>query len=197
MSRAPDPELARIGALVERIGIGMLATRAQDGHWVSRPVEPRMIDGRFDGDLWILTSASSHKVAEIRAHPRVNLSLASPRDNRYVSISGRAVVRRDRARIARLWTARQRVYYPGGPEDPDLTLVRLRVDTVEYWDGPASWLGKAVRFALAAALRNADGMGDNRTVSVQRGTGSARVVRGNARGDAGRVQRGAAPSRRR
>jgi general stress protein 26 len=180
-------ELQRIAALIGRIGIGMLGTRARDGHWVSRPVEPKMIDGYFDGDLWVLTSASSHKVAEIKAHPRINIAFASPHDNSFVSVSGSATVRSDRARLARLWTPEQRVYYPAGLDDPDLTLVRMRVQTVEYWDGPSSWLGKAVRFALATATRDADAMGDNRTLRIGRGGRGVHVVHGNTRGDATRA----------
>lgn len=180
-------ELQRIARLSARIGIGMLGTRARDGQWVTRPVEPRMIDDRFDGDLWVLTSASSHKVAEIKAHPRVNIAFASPHDNSFVSVSGSATVRRDRARLARLWTPEQRVYYPEGLDDPDLTLVRVRVQTVEYWDGPSSWLGKAVRFALATATRNADALGDNRTLRIDRGGRDVHVVHGNTRGDATRA----------
>lgn len=188
-----NTERQRIATLLQRIGIGMLGTRARDGHWVSRPVEPKLIDGRFDGDLWILTSASSHKVAEIKAHPGVNIAFAAPHQNSFVSVSGTASVRRDRARIARLWTPEQRVYYPAGMDDPDLTLVRVRVETVEYWDGPSSWLGKAVRFAVAAATHDADAMGKNRTVRVERDGRTLRVVHGNTRGDATRAAPRPAP----
>lgn len=183
MSRAREPELARIGALVRRIGVGMLGTRALDGRWVTRPVEVRLRpDMPFAGEVWILTRASSHKVAEIRAHPQVNIALASARRNAYLSLSGTAGVRRDRRRIAQLWTPMQRVYYPLGPDDPDLTVVRVRIASAERWEGPAGLLGQAVRVAFAAITRDPAAMGDNRTVRIARVGASACVVSGNTRG---------------
>lgn len=188
----PDDELQRIGALIDAIGIGMLATRAADGAWVSRPVAPLPGEDGFNGTLWVFTSKASHKASEIRAHPWVNLAMASPRDNAFVSLSGQARVRRDSRRIAALWTPAQRIWFPGGPDDPDLTLLRLDVETAEYWDGPTSWAGKALRFAVAAATRNPDATGSNRTVRIERQPrgdhATARVVRGNTRGDAARAE---------
>lgn len=191
MTGAGDPELARIADLVRRIGVGMLGTRARDGHWVTRPVEVRLCDDAFAGEVWILTRASSHKVAEIRAHPQVNIALASARRNAYLSLSGTATVRRDRRRIARLWTPMQRVYYPLGPDDPDLTVVRVRIASAERWEGPAGRVGQAVRVAFAAITRDPSAMGDNRTVRLTGGGTRARVVTGNTRGT-----NGAAGSRR-
>ncbi len=185
--REEDDGLRTLAALIERIGIAMLCTQAADGRLVSRPVATA---GFERGELWFFASASSHKVAEIKAQPRVNVVYASPHDNSYVSIAGHARVRRDRRRIAALWTPAQKVYFPGGAEDPDVTLVRVRVETAEYWDGPASLVGQALRFALAALTGNPDHTGSNRTLRLQRGGRGSRTVQGNTRGDAGRAQRG-------
>lgn len=191
--RDRDDGLRTLACLVERIGIAMLVTRTPEGRSVSRPVATAGFEG---GTLWFFASAASDKVAQVKADPRVNLAYASPALNSYVSISGHARVRRDRRRIRALWTAAQRVYFPGGPEDPDLTLIHVQVQTAEYWDGPATRVGQALRFVLAAATGNADRTGDNRTLRVQEDGHAARTVRGNTRGDAGRVQRKPAAARK-
>ena len=195
MTATPDPALQLLHSLIQDIGVAMLTTRACDGRYVSRPVAT--LPAPFDGSLWFFTSASSHKAAEIRAHPRVNLAYASPPRNVYVSVSGVASVRRDRRRIDALWSASQHVWFPGGKDDPDLTLVRVRVETAEYWDGPASLVGKALRFVAAAVAGNADVLGDNRTVRIEDHGRHGRVVHGNTRGDAARVQSGSAKAGRR
>ena len=187
-ARADDAHLRHALELIARIGTGMLTTRDRDGHAVSRPVAT-LRAGAFDGNLWFFTSVASHKASEVRARPQVNVAYASPRDNRFVSVSGLASVRRDRRRIAALWTPAQRVYFPGGPDHPDLTLLRVRVATIEYWDGPASLVGRALRFAVAAATGNADATGDNRTLALDGDGRHARQLRGNTRGAAGRVER--------
>jgi general stress protein 26 len=182
----PDPGLEGLHAMIRDIGVAMLTTRAHDGRYVSRPVAT--LPAPFDGSLWFFCSASSHKAAEIRAHPQVNLAYASPERNRYVSVSGLARVRRDRRRIEALWSETQRVWFPGGPDDRDLTLIRVRVETAEYWDGPASITGKVLRFVAAAVAGNADLLGENRTLRVEDRGRRSRVVHGNTRGDAGRAQ---------
>jgi general stress protein 26 len=179
-----DSVLETLQAMIRDIRVAMLTTRARDGHYVSRPVAS--LPAPFDGSLWFFCSASSHKAAEIRAHPQVNLAYASPERNSYVSVSGLASVRRDRRRIAALWSETQRVWFPGGPDDRDLTLIRVRVETAEYWDGPASIAGKALRFVAAALAGNADLLGENRTLRVddggRHGTNvQGRIVRRRAR----------------
>ena len=195
MAAKPDPVLQALQAMIQDIGVAMLTTRARDGRYVSRPVAT--LPAPFDGNLWFFTSASSHKAAEIRAHPRVNLAYASPSRNVYVSVSGDARVRRDRRRIDALWSAAQHLWFPGGKDDPDLTLVRVRVETAEYWDGPASLAGKALRFVAAAVAGNADLLGDNRTVRIEDHGRHGRVVHGNTRGDAARAQSASAKGGRR
>lgn len=186
-----DSALETLQAMIRDIGVAMLTTCARDGRYVSRPVAT--LPAPFDGSLWFFCSASSHKAAEIRAHPQVNLAYASPERNSYASVSGLASVRRDRRRIEALWSETQRVWFPGGPDDRDLSLIRVRVETAEYWDGPASIAGKALRFVAAAVARNADLLGENRTLRMEDGGRrgapvQARIVRGNTRGDAGRAQ---------
>lgn len=181
-------DLARLRALIADIGVAMLTTRGRDGRWVSRPVATL---APFDGELWFFTSAASHKAAELEADPRVNVAYASPRDNAFASLSGHAVLQRDRRRIAALWSELQRVNFPGGPGDPDLVLIRVGVETAEYWDGPPSLVGRAVRFAAAALTGDADLLGDNRTLRIEHGSDGvqARSLHGNTRGDAGRIER--------
>ena len=137
MAKARSDNFRLLGSMIEDIEIAMLVTRSRDGHYVSRPVATQKTE--FDGDLWFFTSAASHKAAEIKAHPKVNVSYASQDRNTYVSVSGTATVRRDRSKIDALWSDVLKVYFPNGKDDPDVTLIRVKVETAEYWDGPGRW----------------------------------------------------------
>lgn len=183
MASPRNENVALLASMIKDIQIAMLTTRSRDGHYVSRPVAT--LDAEFDGDLWFFTSASSHKAKEIKAHPRVNVSYASTGDNTYVSVSGTASVKRDRKMIDRLWNDAMKLYFPNGKDDADVTLVRVKVETAEYWDGPGSLAGKALSFVLAAVTQDPDAMGDNRTLKLGRGA-KATVVRSNTRGDSAR-----------
>jgi len=90
-----------------------------------------------DGGLWFFTRASDAKVDEALLHPHVNVSDIEASQNRYVSVSGSATLVRDREKIRQLWNEGERAWFPRGPDDPDLALLRVSVERAEYWDGPA------------------------------------------------------------
>ena len=184
MPRNIDPEIQRLAAVTENIGVAMLVTRTREGQLVSRPVH----QAGFDGALWFFTSAASHKAAEIRAHPQVNVAYADVSGNTFVSISGTARVRRERSRIESMWREPMRAFFPGGKDDPDVTLVRVQIDSAEYWDGPGMLAGRALRFLLATATQEPDLLGENRTLQIDPSGRRAAVIHGNTRGDAARAQ---------
>src|SRR5262245_19673589 len=84
--------------MIEDIDFCMLTTIDERGDLHSRPMSS---NGDIDqnGDLWFFTGAFSNKISEIKATPRVNVSFADPQNQNYVSITGRARLVRDQARI--------------------------------------------------------------------------------------------------
>jgi general stress protein 26 len=65
----------------------------------------------------------------------------------YLHLQGRAVVVENRAQLEELYTPVQRTWFPDGPEDPHITLVRFDVEQGDYWDGHQSMLRLALAFA--------------------------------------------------
>ncbi len=160
--------LAALAKLMEKIDIAMLTTVGPQGHLVSRPLSTQ--DVEFDGErVWFFTSARSPKVGEIRRSAKVNLAYASKDRNTYISASGEAAVCRDQARIDQYWNDAMKAFFPKGKEDPDLVLIEVALRTVEYWDGPGTWIGKAITFLAARVTGNDDLMGENRIVDVATG----------------------------
>lgn len=144
----PDAETARkLSSLIKDIGVAMLTTVAPDGSLRSRPMATQ--GGIEHGELWFFTADDSGKVAEIESEHEVNLAYAEPKEQRYVSISGRAALVRDAERARRMWSPEVKAWFPGGPEDPRLALLRVRVHAAEYWDAPGGRM--ASLYALAKA----------------------------------------------
>jgi len=52
-------------------------------------------------------------------------------DRAYVALIGRAVLIEDRYEIRRRWLEKWRLFFPGGPDDPDTIFVRMNVDRIE------------------------------------------------------------------
>ncbi len=173
-TKAENRELLR--NLVKDIDIAMFTTLSPSGYPVSRPLSTQQVE--FDGEvLWFLTRGNSPKVAEIRKQPRVNVAYASDSNNSYVSVTGDARVLRDQAKIDELWSDALKAFFPNGPNDPDLKLIRVRVATAEYWDGPSSALGKAISFIVARVTKNDEFMGENRIIQM-RGKGAGTSAAG-------------------
>jgi general stress protein 26 len=154
----PDAETHRkLNALIKDIGTAMLTTVAPDGALRSRPMATQG-KGLENGELWFFTADNSGKVAEIEAEHEVNLAYAEPKDQRYVSLSGRARVVRDPERARRLWNSEVKAWFPGGPEDPHLALLRVRVHSAEYWDAPSGKMAGLI--ALAKSKLTGESAGD-------------------------------------
>ncbi len=165
-TRTQDVE--RLAKMMEKIDIAMFTTIGEQGRLVSRPLSTQCAS--FDGErVWFMTSADTPKVAEISRNPAVNVAYASSDANTYLSLSGHARAVRDRALIDEFWNDAMKAFFPDGKDDPDLVLIEVAVDSVEYWDGPGSWIGKAASFVVARVTGNAEAMGENRIVDVRSG----------------------------
>lgn len=153
-----------LARLIESFQTAMLVTDAGADGLVSRPMSP--LGEEFDGSLWFATERDNACVAQIKANPRVHVSFADPGKNDYISVSGRATQVDDRAKVEELWNPALSAFFEG-EDDPKLTLLRIDVDTAEYWDGPGTLLGKLAFFAKVASGGDHGSMTDNAQVDLR------------------------------
>lgn len=153
--------------LIKNIRIGMLTTVHEDGTLHSRPMATQKVE--FDGDLWFFTLRNSEKVFDVQKERNVNLSYASPEENCFISVSGRARIRTDRDKAAELWQPMLKAWFPKGLDDPDLALIRVKVDSAEYWDSSAAPIVQAIGFVKALAAGERYHAAENETLDFRRG----------------------------
>ena len=122
----------KLRKIMRDIRIAMLTTAARDGSLRSRPMMTSEVE--FDGNLWFIARTSSGLAEEIGTNPHVNVTYANPDDDRYVSLSGTASFVRDAAKLRELWSGKHKAWFPDGRKDPDLALLRIDVQSAEYWD---------------------------------------------------------------
>jgi general stress protein 26 len=148
-----EQAIRKLAELIEKIRIAMLTTVSEDGTLWSRPITTQR--ARFDGDLWFITRLESPKAREVRQHRQVSLSYVRPEENAYVSVSGTAQLVSDPKKAAELWDPSYQDWFPGGPSDPHLVLIRVSVERAEYWDAPAlTWPFVAAFVVLAPEQRD-------------------------------------------
>ena len=159
-----ESDVQKLARMIKGIRIAMLTTASVDGTLRSRPMATQKTD--FDGTLWFFTDADSPKVDEVRDDQQVNVGYADPDSNRYVSISGAARVVRDRAKIKELWSPLHKAWFPNGPDDPNIALLKVEVTQAEYWDGPSNTFVQLAGFLKATLTGKRYHPGENEKLDL-------------------------------
>lgn len=158
-------QIQKLQELIKDIEYGMLTT-LDDGSLRSRPMATM---GQMDADatLWFFTDASSHKAVEVEQQHQVNVSFAAPDKQRYVSLSGTAHIVRDREKMQELWQPALKAWFPKGLDEPNIALVKVRVEQAEYWDAPAGWVAKTIGFVQAVTTGERAKTSENAKINLQ------------------------------
>jgi general stress protein 26 len=148
MTQVKTSPIETYQSLIKDIKTGMLTTQDSEENLHSRPMYATKVDDH--GVLWFFTDAFSGKVDEIKRYPNVNVNFASPNQQDYLSISGKAYLIQDRAVMKDYFSTAVKAWFPKGLDDPKLALLRIVPDEAEYWDATSN---KAIRlFKLGKAL---------------------------------------------
>ncbi len=145
-----EGDVAKLGELIRDIRIALLTTVDADGKFHARPVQT--LEFEANELLWFFTDWESPKAEELRRDARVSLGYADPSKHAYAVVSGTATLVRDADKARRLWTVEQRAYYPDGPEDLRLALLRVQIQRAEYWIAPGR-ISYLIAAGRAAAMR--------------------------------------------
>jgi len=130
--------------LLKKFDTAMLVTHsAKPGPLHGRPME--VAETSEDGSIWFITGQDTPKVDEIQ-HDNELVALFQE-GRQYLSVSGRAELHKDRARIHKVWKESYRVWFKG-KDDPNIVLIRLNPTSAEYWDNTGP---KGLTFILKAA----------------------------------------------
>jgi len=153
---------AKVAELLKGERFGMLTTTGVDGTLISRPMAMQEVE--FDGDLWFFAARDSRKIAHLTARPQVNVAVGSS-DN-WVSVTGTGVVVTDAAKKRELWNSMVEAWFPEGPDDDGVVLLKVEADSAEYWDSPGGRLATAISFAKAKLTGERYSGGENEKVDL-------------------------------
>ena len=126
--------------IAEEVNICMFIT-STDQQESARPMTT--IEVEDDGTLWFFTHRSSGKVHELNSDHVVHLFYAHPGKESYMDVWGLANAVADREKIKKLWKPRIQAWFPGGEDDPDLCLLKVKPNYAYYWDREN---GKMIKF---------------------------------------------------
>ena len=133
-----EKKLDDLYALIDAIETAMLTTRRRDGTLVSRAMQTQR---RTAGaDLWFMTNAESEKFEELAIDPHVNVAYYRDRTREWVSVSGHAILSKDRDLIDSLYKPDWKAWLgdegdgkrDGSPHDPRIALILVEAESVVY-----------------------------------------------------------------
>src|SRR5829696_3518613 len=105
-----------------------------------------------------MTDDQTHKVAE--------LIMAAGSGGSWVSLTGQATVVDDVGRKRELWNSAVEAWFPEGPDDGGVVLLKVEGTSAEYWDSPGGRLATLISFAKAKVTGERIDAGENETVDL-------------------------------
>jgi general stress protein 26 len=158
-----DPsDVQKVATLVKKFRFAMFTTTSSEGKLVARPMTVQEVE--FDGDLWFIAARDSHSVNEIQSNPAVGVSFSS--NDTWVSLSGTAEMVDDSQKVAEFWSQWVEAWFPEGPTDPNVVLIRFIADSAEYWDSPGGRIATVISLVKAKVTGESYDGGENDTVKL-------------------------------
>ena len=159
-----ETDLDRVWEIMEDVAVCMVTTHA-GGRMRSRPMHA--IPEREEGAIYFVTDSRGAKDDEIAAAPDACLSFADIGDNTYLSVTGRAEMIRDPAKAEELWSTEAQAWWPRGPQDPAVRVLRVVPDAAEYWDTRGNSITVALKLIAARMAGKQSDLGANKKVRVR------------------------------
>jgi general stress protein 26 len=97
----------------------------------TRPMSVQKVDD--DGTLWFLSARDSHLNKELAADPAAQLLFQGTAHTDFLSLFGRAAIGFE-GKIKELWEPILKTWFPGGVDDPRISVIRVSPETGYYWD---------------------------------------------------------------
>jgi general stress protein 26 len=163
MADTRHESIAKLKEMLEGIDFCMMTT-IDGGQLRSRPMSTQTAE--FDAEIWFFTRDNTHKIEEIEKDNRVCLGYSDPDNHTYVSVSGRAEMSKDRAKMEELWNPVLKAWFPDGLDDPNICLMKVTAEQAEYWEASG---GKLVQlFGLVKALATGEeaDYGENKKIQL-------------------------------
>lgn len=159
-NKLKQEDIETLRELIKDVDIAMLTTATEEG-LVSRPMKTQEVE--FDGDLWFFTKKDTNKYHEILHNQDVNVAYVG---KSYVSVRGKAEIVEELAKKKELWSKVYEKFLQTTYDDPDLILLKIKVEAAEYWE-QGNLLKKIAFFYKTMTGKNSESTDINETLEMK------------------------------
>ncbi len=147
--------LALARETIAKVPLCFVVTAAANGEANARIVQPGPL--REDWSVGFMTSRLCRKFDEIQRAGRFTMAYQHDPDRAYVTLAGRAVVIDDIAIKQAVWRPDSDHWHPGGPQDPNVVIIKLVTDRIEFYSGARDVVPQPRGLSAAVLLREGAG----------------------------------------
>ncbi len=130
----------------------------------SRPMATQKVDD--EGNIWFLSDKSSDKNTDIHSDQRVQLFYSANSNYEYLSVYGTAEISFDKEKIHEMWTSLTKAWFPGGEDDPTISLIKVIPEDGYYWDTKNNKIISLFKIAKSIVTGRTDDDGIEGTLKV-------------------------------
>lgn len=120
------------------------------GPVATRPMSVQKIDS--EGNLWFMSASDSHKNAEIKHNPHVQLMFQGSAHSDFMNLYGRATITTDKRKIKELWEPLAKTWFTEGIDDPRITVIKVEPSEGYYWDNKHGAMIAFLKMAAGAVI---------------------------------------------
>ncbi|MEO5766323.1 MAG: pyridoxamine 5'-phosphate oxidase family protein [Casimicrobiaceae bacterium] len=147
-AQATPEDQQRLWERIASLRVAMLTTSDGEGSLGARPVATLRADP--EGTLWFFVARDGGIAHDLQRNARVHVCVMDVGEDVYVWLRGHAQIVDDLAKVKELWSVLAGAWFPGGPEDPNLALLKVTAERGDYWDVKSSKLVQFFAMATAA-----------------------------------------------
>jgi general stress protein 26 len=140
---------------IDKVAFCFAITVGENGAASARVVQTGKL--RDDWSVGFMTERYCRKVVEMERAGRLTLAYQYDPEKAYVTLTGRPVIIDDVALKRSVWNPNADRWHRGGPDDPNVVIVRLITDRIEIWSSGRDVMPEPKGFSAAVLER--DGLG--------------------------------------
>jgi general stress protein 26 len=152
--------------VVKHESVCLFTTRLTEVPLTTRPMSVKKVCDQ--GNFWFLSAADSDKNQEIEDDSRVQLFISNTSNYEFLSIYGTATVFKNQEKIDELWSDIAKAWFPGGKDDPRVTVIKVVPEEGFYWDTKDGKLISMIKIMASAVTGKTLQEGVEGTISLDR-----------------------------
>ncbi len=142
-----DKAIEKLKELAESIDFAMLATDLKNHPIHMVPMSTKRVDNQ--GNIWFLSGKDSDHNQHILKDSKIHLVYSNPKGFEFLNIYGTATIITDQHILDDLYSSMNDMWFDG-PEDPNLTAIKIDPEDAFYWDNKNSKLVSLFKLGVGA-----------------------------------------------